>query len=245
MTILRAGFFSLTSPVDEAYLRWHLLDHLPEQHTIPGIRLGTRWRADDTCVRLRWAASAELEPVRDAVCYLLTDPVDATLHEFVALAQRLREAGRMPHRATPHLLGAFALDAAISGPVHEDALPFRPHDGVVLLVEEGTGPLAEGAEALLAVAGVAGVLSFRASEELGTGPDQGERFGLPIWDPGGRSVTVVYLDDDVEAVAPRLTPALEARWQATELQPVLAMPFRSLVASSVPAEGLEPTLSSP
>ena len=57
MNGIEVGFFSLTSgPVsgdEAAYLRWHLLDHLPEQYSIPGIRLGTRWRADDECVALR------------------------------------------------------------------------------------------------------------------------------------------------------------------------------------------------
>ena len=90
-----------------SYLRWHLLDHLPEQYSIPGIRLGTRWRADDRCVALRSGAAAELAPVRHAVCYLMTEPVEETLTAFARLGRRLAEAGRYPEPATPHLLGAF------------------------------------------------------------------------------------------------------------------------------------------
>ena len=51
MNPVKVGFFSMTggalSGDDDAYLQWHLLDHLPEQYSIAGIRLGTRWRADE------------------------------------------------------------------------------------------------------------------------------------------------------------------------------------------------------
>ena len=40
---------------------------------------------------------------------------------------------------------------------------------------------------LLAVDGVAGVYAFGSSRRLGVGPDQGERFGMPAWDPGDGS----------------------------------------------------------
>ena len=49
MNPIKVGVFSLTggalSGDDAAYLRWHLLDHQPEQYSIPGMRLGTRWRS--------------------------------------------------------------------------------------------------------------------------------------------------------------------------------------------------------
>ena len=73
MKPVKVGFFSLTggavSGDDAAYLAWHALDHLPEQYSIPGLRLGTRWRADAACVALRLAASDRLAPVRHAVGY--------------------------------------------------------------------------------------------------------------------------------------------------------------------------------
>lgn len=244
MTIVRAGFFSLTSAVEggteEDYLRWHLLDHLPEQHSLPGVRLGTRWRADDACVAARILATPAFDPVRHAVCYLMTEPVEQTLHDFGALAGRLRAEGRMPMRAVQHLLGALSVEAAHSNLVSTDALPFRPHHGVVLVVESGTGDLDAAAHPLLAVPGVAGVLAFRATDALGAGPDQGERFGLPPWNPAGHAVTIVYVDDDLEATTAALRPVVEARWRSGGLEPHLAAPFRT---STVPAVGLEPTLS--
>ena len=242
--IIEAGFFSLTSAVEggteDEYLRWHLLDHLPEQHSLPGVRLGTRWRADEACVAARIVAAPAFEPVRHAVCYLMADPVDDTLHDFGALAGRLRGEGRMPMRAVQHLLGALSLEDAASRLVSPDALPFRPHTGVLLIVESGEGDLAAAAAPLMEVEGVAGVLSFRATDALGRGADQGERFGLPPWNPGGHAATIVYVDADLEATAARARPAVEARWSSGDLVPQLAAPFRSL---AVPAVGFEPTLS--
>ena len=142
MTDIRAGFFSLTSGAvdgdDAGYLRWHLLDHLPEQYSLSGIRLGTRWRADDACVALRLAAEDGLDAARHAVSYLITDPVADTLNEFGRLGRQLAEAGRYPVAATPLLLGAFELVDARAAPaavVSAAPLPFRPHRGVDQQVE--------------------------------------------------------------------------------------------------------------
>jgi hypothetical protein len=235
--IIEAGFFSLTSAVEggteDEYLRWHLLDHLPEQHSLRGVRLGTRWRADEACVAARIVATPGFEPVRHAVCYLMADPVVQTLHEFGALAGRLRGEGRMPMRAVQHLLGALSLESARSRVVSPDALPFRPHTGVVLIVESGDGDLDAAAGPLMEVDGVAGVLSFRATDALGRGADQGERFGLPPWNPQGHSATIAYVDADLLATTQRLTSLLERRWQGGELQPELAAPFRSLAVADL------------
>ena len=120
MSSIAGAFLSLTSGTasgdDSAYLRWHLLDHLPEQYSIPGIRLGTRWRADETCVGLRAAADDDLAPVRHAVCYLLTEPLEETLTAFARLGRQLAEAGRYPEPASAHLLGAFELRSEHAAP---------------------------------------------------------------------------------------------------------------------------------
>jgi hypothetical protein len=245
MNPIKVGFFSLTggalSGDDAAYLRWHLLDHQPEQYSIPGMRLGTRWRADDECVALRLAATDELDPVRHAVGYFMTDPVEATLVAFSQLGRRAAETGRYPEPATSHLLGAFHLQEGYAAPrvlVSAEAVPFRPHRGIVLLVEAiGDGDVAAWARwhhtdhvpDLLSVDGVAGVYAFRSSTLLGVGPDQGQRFGMPMWDPGHRYVTVVYLDDDVAATTARLADPLRQRWTSGAVSPELAGPFRSMV----------------
>ena len=246
MALIQGGFFSLTSGTasgdDAAYLRWHLLDHLPEQYSIPGIRLGTRWRADDRCVALRAAETPELAPVRHAVAYLMTEPLEETLTEFARLGRSLADAGRYPEPATPHLLGAYELFDSRSSPtaVSEDGLPFRPHRGVYLLVERPAeaAPLdrwwvwqtTEHVPALIAIEGVAGVCTFASTPRLGEGADQGRRFGTAPWDPGGSIVTVVYLDQDVEDTAARLDPLVRQRWDHGDVVPRLAGPFRSPVA---------------
>jgi hypothetical protein len=244
---IKVGFFSLTSsPLsgdDEAYLRWHLLDHMPEQYSIPGVRLATRWRADDACVAARLAASEGLDPVRHAVGYYMGDPIDETLRSFLQLGRRSAEMGRYPEPATSHLLGAFHLqhgDASPRALVSGEALPFRPHRGVVLLVEAIVDEPAAAAWArwhhtdhvpeLLAAPGVAGVYCFRSSTLLGVGEAQGERFGVPVWNPGLRFVTVVYVDDDPLATLAAVEPLVRARWTSGAVAAELAAPFRSMVS---------------
>jgi hypothetical protein len=246
--LIRGGFFSFTSgPAsgdDDAYLRWHLLDHLPEQYSIAGLRLGTRWRADDACVASRAAAAPDLAPVRHAVAYLMAEPLEDTLREFAQLGRRLAEAGRYPEPATPHLLGAFEVRDVRASPeaiVSADALPFRAHRGVYLIVERPAGAAAldtwwawhteEHVPALLEVEGVAGVTTFVSTARLGDGPDQAARFGTAApWDPDRGIVTVVYLDEAVDRAAARLDPVVRARWADGTVEPRLAGAFRSNVA---------------
>jgi hypothetical protein len=254
MTV-HGAFVSLTSGAvsgdDARYLRWHLLDHLPEQYTIPGIRLGTRWRADESCVAARAAATEELAPVRHAVCYLLTEPLEDALVEFARLGRRLADAGRYPEPATPHLLGAYEVHAVRAAPaalVSDEALPFRPHRGVYVIVEQGPGPAAaadgfwrwhdtEHVPAVLATDGVAGVVVLRSTDRLGQGPDQAARFGTAApWDPGGAVVTFVHVDGDLAATADRLAPMVRSRWHHG-VAPRLAGPFRSPVAFEAWPEG--------
>jgi hypothetical protein len=244
---VQGGFLSLTSgPAsgdDAAYLRWHLLDHLPEQFSIAGIRLGTRWRADDVCASLRIAEAPELAPVRHAVLYLLAEPLEDTLTEFARLGRRLFDEGRYPEAATPHLLGAFeVLDAraAVAAVVSAAAVPFRPHRGAYLVIERAAPGAdldrwwdeqrSEHLPALVATSGVAGAWTFVATPRLGEDADQGPRFGTAPWDPGSSLVTIVYLDGDIAATSKRLDPLVRARWEGGAVEPRLAGPFRSPVA---------------
>lgn len=246
MNPVKVGFFSLTSGAvdgdDDTYLAWHLLDHQPEQYSITGVRLATRWRADEECRSLRWLANDALSSVRHVVAYLMTDPIDATLVAFAQLGKRAAETGRFPMRATSHLLGAYHLQNGYASPrvlVSAEAIPFRAHCGVVLVVEAvGEGDVAawarwhhaEHVPALLRVPGVAGVYTFRNSSLIGIGGAQGERYAMPAWDPGDRFVTVVYVDDDVATTTRRLEPIMRARWEAGAVTPELAGPFRSMVS---------------
>ena len=244
---VRGAFVSLTSGAasgdDASYLRWHLLDHQPEQYTIPEIRLGTRWRADEPCLARRTAASDDLAPVRHAVCYRLTEPREDALVEFARLGRRLADEGRYPEPATPHLLGAYEVHALRASPaavVSDEAVPFRPHRGVYVIVESGTDAAlddgfwrwhdAEHVPAVLDTDGVDGLLVLRRTDRVGRGPEQGPRFGAAApWDPGGSAVTLVYVDGDLLATTERLAPIVGTRW-AHDVAPRLAGPFRSPVA---------------
>jgi hypothetical protein len=240
---IRVGFFSLSGHAegvdDDTYLRWHLLDHQPEQHALPGLRHSTRWRADDACLAARLVADDHLAAVRHAVAYLMGDPVDETLRAFLALAARLRQQDRMPYRAPSLLLGAMELvraGAAPSAVVSDAAVPFRAHRGVVLIVEAAVAGAdvgeweawvdGEHLDALLAVDGVAGAYRFRTTDLAGVGDAQAERYA-PFWNPGDRALTVVFCDDDPVATIGRAEPAIRRRWAADAVVPELAAPLRS------------------
>ncbi|MEE6179369.1 hypothetical protein [Mycobacterium sp. 050134] len=79
---VKTGIFSLTAaaPADDdgGYLRWHLLDHMPERYQLPGIVHGPRWIADGDYPGHRLAADGPLGQVGNAVDYLVGDPVERT-----------------------------------------------------------------------------------------------------------------------------------------------------------------------
>ena len=62
MNRVKVGFFSLShhsaTGDDRPYLRWHQLDHMPEQYQIPGMVLGQRWASTPACRAVR---AAEVE----------------------------------------------------------------------------------------------------------------------------------------------------------------------------------------
>jgi len=236
MNRVKAAFFSFTPPPppddDGSYLRWHLLDHMPEQYQLPGIQLGLRYLADADCMAARVAASGDLEHVGNLVNYLVGDPVQETHDDFMALGRRLAEMGRFPeHRPSlqlrmPALLAWYAAPQAL---ISAEVVPFRPHRGVVVVVEEPTGTDTEGWEqwldadhhpAVLETPGVAGVWVYGSTDTWDLHPaTQG--------DP--QHTTVIYLDADPIVTTQALTPLLEQRWQSGAARPQFAGPLRSMI----------------
>jgi hypothetical protein len=187
---VRAGVFSFTPPVsspeDDDYLRWHLLDHMPEQYQLAGMLHGVRWNGEEASV----------------VNYLIGDPVQVTHDEFFALGRSLAEAGRFPHQRPSVELDFLALTSAQAAPtamVSAEVVPFRPHRGVYLLVE--TAAAAED-PTLLDVPGVAGVWTYAPTDTWTL---------HPRCEPDPRYITVVYLDGDVDATAAAIEPLIERR----------------------------------
>ena len=112
---------------------------MPEQYQLPGIVHGLRWIADGDYLDHRLAAHGPLGQVGNAVHYLVGDPVEETFDDFVALGRALRENGRFPVTRPSLQVAGLRLLQWHSSPhalVSAEVVPFRPHRGVLLIVEE-------------------------------------------------------------------------------------------------------------
>jgi hypothetical protein len=217
MSKVKAGYFSFTEITDpnehRSYNEWHQLDHMPEQYPLRGIVFGQRWVSTPACQAAREVDEAPLQPVHYITLYLMTEPVEETLQEFMALGQRLREVNRFHAHRRSHLSAAFepvAIQAAARVLISAEAVPYRPNLGVYVIVEE----LAEGRpfevdlSELVATPGVAGAWAFGS---------------------GARQITVCYLDADPLKVADELRPALAKRWGSSSLRPIFCGPLETIM----------------
>lgn len=228
------GFFSFTEITDprehRAYNEWHQLDHMPEQLPLRGVAYGQRWVSTPECTAARLVADETLAPTHYVTLYLMTQPVEETLAEFLALGQRLHGLGRFHQHRRSHLSGPLQLLEAHSSPrvlVSAEAVPYRPNRGIYVIVEEPSGPLdahvrwlhQEWTPAVTALDGVAGIWSFATTPRL-------NRAG---WDPGNRRITVCYLDGEPLPVARDLAPLVESRWADAPLRPLYAGPLETII----------------
>lgn len=234
MNRVKAAFFSFTPPSppddDGGYLRWHLLDHLPEQYRLPGIQLGVRYVADADCRAGRLAATGDLEDVGHLVNYLVGDPVQETHDAFMALGRQLAEQGRFPERRPSLLLRMPELRAGCASPrvlVSAEVVPFRPHRGVLVVVEDpvdadpvASWPDPDLLDAVLGTPGVAGLWAYGSSDAWDLHP-------ATRGDP--QHITVIYLDEDPVVTTEALAPLLEARWRSSAVRPLFAGPLRSMI----------------
>ena len=237
MIRVKAAFFSITPPAppddDGSYLRWHLLDHMPEQYQLPGIQLALRYIADGDYPDHRIAASGHLEDVGNVVNYLVGDPVQQTHDDFMELGPRLRDVGRFPELRPglqlrmPALLHWYASPHAQISP---EVVPFRPHRGVALIIEEPVEGAdvaawlqwvhAEHIPALLATPGTAGAWMYGTTDTWNLHPaTQGDR----------QYTTVVYVDDDPLATTEALAAIVEQRWRSGAVRPLFAGPLRTMI----------------
>src|SRR5260370_9978755 len=146
MIRVKAGIFSVTPPAppedDASYLRWHLLDHMPEQYQLLGLVHAMRWIADGEYLDSRIVASGDLVQLGNVVNYLFVDPVQQTLDDFMELGGRLAEVGRFPQRRPSLQLRMLALLRGYAAPparFSAGAVPFRPHRGVLLIAGQPSG----------------------------------------------------------------------------------------------------------
>ena len=190
MSKVKVGFFSFTEITDpnehHAYNEWHMLDHMPEQYPLDGIAYGQRWVSTPACRAARAASGERLDPIHYVTLYLMTDPVDRTLREFMELGKHLREVDRFHLHRRACLSGPFRFAAAAAAPrvlISSEAVPYRPNRGVYVQVDPGSAPV--DLDQLCARPGVAGAWTFADDE---------------------RTITVSWLDDDPLVVAAHFPP---------------------------------------
>lgn len=212
---------------DARYLEWHMLDHLPEQYRIAGIRSGQRWVSTARCRAARLVSEEPFGAADHVVSYLLGQPIEPALDAFFALGGRLHGAGRMPIALPRVHFGIWELAAQLANPralVGADVVPWRPHRGAYLIVERPADRPAgweDPAPALAGLDGVAGLWRFRGT----AGDPRAE-------DCADLEVTLCYLDaDPVDVAAPAVAGVLGAGGVAAGGSPslLLAAPFETVV----------------
>jgi hypothetical protein len=201
---------------DADYLRWHSLDHRPEQHRLAAVRASLRLVSTAACRSARAASRGTLDTVDHVMTYFFTDPggIDA----FIDLGAVLHRAGRMLPLLPPVERGVYEVQHKVAAPrvkIGSDVLPWLPLRGAFLLVERGTMPTAD----LVDVAGIAGVWSALALNGR----------ARPASTQPGQWITYCFLDDDPVATAQRLQPVLQAGWSESGTEPLLAAPFHVVV----------------
>lgn len=201
---------------DAEYLRWHTLDHRPEQHRLAAVRASLRLVSTPACRSARALSDGPFDAVDHVMTYFFTDR--AGLRGFNELSTALGNAGRKLALLPPVERGVYEVQGKAAAPrvkVGSDVLPWLPARGAFLLVERGPAPV----HPLVEVEGVAGVwsaLSRRVDASLASAQ-------------GNQSITYCFLDDDPIATAERLRPVLAARWADPGIEPLFAAPFFAVV----------------
>ena len=201
---------------DAEYLRWHTLDHRPEQHRLAAVRASLRLVSTPACRSARAISEGPLDAVDHVMTYFFTDR--AGLHGFNELSTALGNAGRKLPLLPPVERGVYEVQSKVAAPrvkVGSDVLPWLPVRGAFLLVERGSAS----ASPLLEVEGVAGAwsaLSRKVDAKLASAQSD-------------QSITYCFVDDDPIATSERLRPVLAARWAEPGIEPLFAAPFFAVV----------------
>lgn len=201
---------------DADYLRWHTLDHRPEQHRLTAVRASLRLVSTPQCRAARAASAQPHDDVDHVMTYFFTDP--GGMEPFLSLSKALGEAGRKLPLLPPVERGVYEVGTRVAAPrvkIGADVLPWWPVRGAYLLLERGTTPVQD----LLDIDGVAGAWTA-------TSTDVGPRLANA---PAGQIISYLFLDEDPVETAARLRPALERRWGDGGLEPLFAAPFHAVV----------------
>jgi hypothetical protein len=198
---------------DVDYLRWHFLDHRPEQYRLDTIRASLRLVSTPECRAARAASDQRFDATDHVMNYFFSDA--SGLKPFHDLGRELGRVGRIPELLPSVERGVYRFDgraAAASAKVGADVLPWWPASGVYLLIEHGTSSAAP----LVDVDGVAGAWWGA------TAVDVPERYSTA---QAGDQLAYLFLADDPVEVAARLRPTLEQRWAGGGVTGLFAAPF--------------------
>jgi hypothetical protein len=201
---------------DAEYLRWHTLDHRPEQHRLTAVRASLRVVSTPACRAARASADERFDEIDHVMTYFFTDK--AGLKGFNELSEALGAGDRKLTLLPPVQRGVYSVQDKVATPrvkVGADVLPWWPVRGVYLLLEAGTTAPPD----LTHVDGVAGVWSATS---------QSVHSSLASA-PAGQTISYLFLDDDPVHTAERLRPELEKRWSDSGVEPLLAAPFHPVV----------------
>jgi hypothetical protein len=201
---------------DADYLRWHTLDHRPEQHRLSAVRASLRLVSTPACRSKRAWSRDRYDAIDHVMTYFFTDP--GGMEPFLALSKALGGAGRKLPLLPPVERGIYDVGEKAAAPrikVGADVLPWWPVRGVYLLLESAASAPSE----LLEADGVAGVwsaTSLSVEAQLASAP-------------AGQSISYCFLDDDPVVAAESLRPVLDKRWSDRGVEPLFAAPFYPVV----------------
>jgi hypothetical protein len=201
---------------DAEYLRWHTLDHRPEQHRLAAMRASLRLVSTPACRAARASSTERFDEIDHVMTYFFTDMTG--LKGFNELSSALGRAGRKRPLLPPVQRGVYTVENKVAAPrikVGADVLPWWPAVGVYLLIETGA-PRLTGLHEVDGVAGVWSATSQSVDSSLASAQS-------------GQSITYCFLDDDPVAVAERLRPVVAARWADFSVEPLMAAPFHPVV----------------
>lgn len=199
---------------DADYIRWHTVDHRPEQQRLAAVRTSLRVVSTPACRRARAACDKDFTAIDHVMTYFFTD--QEGLKAFGALSDALRDAGRSPFILPPVQRGVYAVENRMAAPrakVGADVLPWLPVRGLYILIEEGHADTGE----LTRVPGVAGAWAADSAHTPFSSAVAGQR------------LTLCFLDGDPVDTAGSLRPLLEKRWHASGVRPLIAAPFHAIV----------------
>jgi hypothetical protein len=201
---------------DAEYLRWHTLDHRPEQHRLSAVRASLRLVSTPACRAARPPNDRRFDAIDHVMTYFFTDRHG--LKGFYELSEALGAADRKVPLLPPVQRGVYTVHEKAAAPrvkIGADVLPWWPVRGVYILVETGSTTPTH----LVDAEGVAGVWSATSQSVDPKLVSAG----------AGQTISYCFLDDDPVLTARRLLPVLQKRWSEGDVEPLFAAPFYTVV----------------